>query len=582
MADAGLPVPVAWLGRTSTEDQQDPSLSLPRQLRKSRQALPDGYVIVAHFYDVESGRKELGDRGYSRAHEQFDIAIPRDGGIQDLLAEAGRPDRRFVAVICESIDRVARRTYFGTKIEYELEQNGVLLLAANEPIAPAAGGGQRSRKRAGPILTRRINQAIAEWCVVQMLELSWDGFCEHTEQGWNIGRPPYGYLAEKRPHPVPARRAEGKTKTRLVLDPAKGPTVTLIFQLRALQRLGYDEIADRLNTDLTRHLPPEPVDPRRAVGRWTGSAVRGILANPKYTGHMVWNRRASKKGGRCNPPSEWVWSPRPTHEPLVTEELFKAASPVAKYRQGSRTGAGINHHPQAKRSYRLRSYVTCDLCGRRMFGKTRHAIAYLACEPQRQHHKGRADWFGDHPKSLWVREEILLEAVRSFFTQRMFAPDRRRHLRAPLQRSAKDQRNDSATDRHKQLTRELAGLQRRKENLIDQLENFEATADADADREYRQSIQRRFAELTTERRTKQSELDQINIDAPTAGDAADLLDQISRLRVDLTELPEGLERKLYDAFHLKVLYNRTRHEATIQVMIREDTITMSAKATQGR
>lgn len=31
-AQAGLPVPVAWLGRTSTEDQQDPSLSLPRQL----------------------------------------------------------------------------------------------------------------------------------------------------------------------------------------------------------------------------------------------------------------------------------------------------------------------------------------------------------------------------------------------------------------------------------------------------------------------------------------------------------------------------------------------------------------------
>jgi DNA invertase Pin-like site-specific DNA recombinase len=200
-AQAGLPVSVAWLGRTSTEDQQDPSLSLPRQLRKSRQALPDGYVIVAHFYDVESGRKELDDRGRSRAHEQFDIAIPRDGGIQDLLAEAGQPDRRFVAVICESIDRVARRTYFGTKIEYELEQNGVLLLAANEPIAPATGGGQRSRKRAGPILTRRINQAIAEWYVVQMLELSWDGFCEHTEQGWNIGRPPYGYLAVERHSP---------------------------------------------------------------------------------------------------------------------------------------------------------------------------------------------------------------------------------------------------------------------------------------------------------------------------------------------------------------------------------------------
>jgi site-specific DNA recombinase len=28
---------------------------------------------------------------------------------------------------------------------------------------------------------------------------------------------------------------------------------------------------------------------------------------------MVWNRRATKKGGKVNPPSAWVWSPAPTH-----------------------------------------------------------------------------------------------------------------------------------------------------------------------------------------------------------------------------------------------------------------------------
>lgn len=60
-------MPVAWLGRTSTEDSQDPTISLPRQLRNSRDALPDGYIIVAHFYDVESGRKNLDERGSSRA-----------------------------------------------------------------------------------------------------------------------------------------------------------------------------------------------------------------------------------------------------------------------------------------------------------------------------------------------------------------------------------------------------------------------------------------------------------------------------------------------------------------------------------
>jgi len=48
-----------------------------------------------------------------------------------MLAEAKRPDRRFVAVACESIERVARVSYFSTKIEYELSQVGVALLAAD-------------------------------------------------------------------------------------------------------------------------------------------------------------------------------------------------------------------------------------------------------------------------------------------------------------------------------------------------------------------------------------------------------------------------------------------------------------------
>src|SRR5205085_245217 len=63
MADRNVPeafgpvtIPVAWLGRTSTDDNQDPTLSLPRQLGTCRSRLPDDFVIVAHFYDVESGR----------------------------------------------------------------------------------------------------------------------------------------------------------------------------------------------------------------------------------------------------------------------------------------------------------------------------------------------------------------------------------------------------------------------------------------------------------------------------------------------------------------------------------------------
>jgi Recombinase len=570
-------VPVAWLGRTSTEDAQDPTISLPRQLRNSRDALPDGFVIVAHFFDVESGRKDLADRGRGHAHERFAIPVPRDGGIADLLEEAVRPDRRFVAVVCESIERVARRTYFGTKVEYELEQSGVALLAADEPLpASQARPNGRSAKRATPILTRRVKQAIAEWYVLQMLELSWDGFCTHTEQGWNIGKPCYGYQADKIPHPVPAKRAEGRTKTRLLPDPVRGPVLTRILHHRALGRLGYDAIADRLNADPDANPPPQPVDPARAVGRWTGSAVREILRNPKYTGYMVWNRRASKKGGRCNPPSEWVWSPAPTHEPLVTKALFEAAAATSRVRQGSRTASGPSRHPQAARSYPLRSYVVCELCGRRMFGKTRRDLAYYACEPDQRHHAQRSSWQPGQPASLWVREDILLDVVHGFFAERIFGPDRRKLLATQLaSHAAPAETPDRSAERARALRHAISDIERRKRALIAELEaqpvGGDPGDDPDAARQYRQAIQHRFTELVAEHRAKTDEFAQLaeHQDQPGSPDSG-LLAALPELPLRLAGLPEHLQRGLYDAFQLQVRYHRPRHEVTIRVTIRAD------------
>ncbi|MER7003896.1 recombinase family protein [Dactylosporangium sp. NPDC000555] len=73
-------------------------------------------------------------------------------------------------------------------------------------------------------------------------------------------------------------------------------------------------------------------------GAWTGDSVREVLDNPKHTGYIVWNRRKDprpKRGvkGRVNPPSAWIWSSRPTHEPLITREIFNTASAVNRFRK---------------------------------------------------------------------------------------------------------------------------------------------------------------------------------------------------------------------------------------------------------
>jgi hypothetical protein len=58
-AGGAEPVPVAFLGRTSTLELQDPRASLRRQVRASQEWLPAGWFISAYYWDVESGGLDL-------------------------------------------------------------------------------------------------------------------------------------------------------------------------------------------------------------------------------------------------------------------------------------------------------------------------------------------------------------------------------------------------------------------------------------------------------------------------------------------------------------------------------------------
>jgi hypothetical protein len=135
--------------------------------------------------------------------------------------------------------------------------------------------------------------------------------------------------------------------------------------------MSYRGIAERLNLDPQQYPPPEPPDPARAAGRWLPAAVRSLLANPKYTGYMVWNRRARSRGNIHLPTDEWVCSSTPTHPAIITVEAFQQAAQVAPRRRGSRTTPGPNRaHPNnVGRSYLLRGYVFCAICGYRMHGR---------------------------------------------------------------------------------------------------------------------------------------------------------------------------------------------------------------------
>jgi DNA invertase Pin-like site-specific DNA recombinase len=563
-------VRVAFWGRCSTEDQQDPRQSMLRQLTNVKTAIPESWVIVAHFYDVESGRMELEARGRGENYERFAIPIARDGGIADLLDEATHPDRRFDAVICESISRVARCAYEGLSIERELERCEVPLFAANESITPG-------RSRAQTVLQRRINQGVSEYEVLNTLELSWGGLCTHVREGWNIGKPPYGYRSKTYRHPNTAKAERGHTKTRLEPDGIRGETVTQIALWRYHEGLGYDTIAERLNQDLTKYPPPEPPGKERARGAWGKTSVYEILKNPKSTGYQVFNRRASRsRRGKVNDPIKWVWSPAPTHEPLIPKWMYDELAARRQTKRGSRDGNRTNRHPATRHTYLMRGMIFHG-CGRRMFGHHRHSLTYYECFP-RANNRGRPDTYAGHVKSAYIREDAVLEAVSGFYADRVFGPHRQDLFAADLAGVDGHAAKQRDAERER-LQRVLADLARRQSNVMRQAQ------DGDPNDPFTQGLRQTYNNLEAERRAalatvaKLDAADQAAPDRPTAADAS-LLDDLPRLVLNLTEAPEDLLRRLFELTNLAVQLHDGSDHVTITIRLSAEELAVIAHAAE--
>ena len=475
-------------------------------------------------------------------------------------------------MICESIDRVARRTYYGTMIEHEPERAGVLLVAADEPM-------HAGRKRATAILTRRVKQGVAEWYALEALEKSWDGFKEHTEQGYNIGRPPYGYLAEKIPHPVPARREQGKTKTRLVLDPVRAPVVRYLYDLYLSTGLGLMQLRDKLNADPDAYPPPTPPDPRRALGHWAVSSVWEILRNPKYTGYMVWNRRARKSAGnRINPPSEWIWSPEPMHPAIISRAEYDTVATRAAANEASRRPT--TGQPAAERTrteYLYRGLVRCGICGLRMSGNIRRRTGrrYYFCYPHKQR---TAKIPPDHPPTVYLGEPGLHEAITSWLSYAVFGPDRSTYWRQALAASTDQEHNRRApvAARLAETTADVAELNRRLQRQVLNLEADDITPAA------RRQITTRIAELETAIGQRQADADHLRAELdslpPDIDQTTAALARLPEVADNLADRPQPALRLLYDVLNIKIQYQPGEHAVDVEITLTDaigDTTTLA-------
>lgn len=138
------------------------------------------------------------------------------------------------------------------------------------------------------------------------------------------------------------------------------------------------------------------------------------------------------------------------------------------------------------------------------------------------------------------------------------------------QRTADNRRAES-------LRNQVADLAARQDRLIEELETTDP-----ADRTFRDRLRRRFDTLETERADKTAQLHDLDSTTRTAPEqAAELLDALPILEdLDITEAPERVQRKLYDALQLTIHYDRP-DQARFRLVLTDDTAEALAATSGG-
>jgi site-specific DNA recombinase len=407
----------ALSARTSTDDLQDPADSLRWQTDVAARLVAPHGEIVTTYHDIDKSRSLPWDRRPEASRILADLKDHNRGWDALVIAE---PQRAFSGTQFEGI--LFQFAHYGVGLwvpelggAVDINNDGHYMALSNYGTMSRA---ERNRTRL------RVKHAVRA----------------HAQAGrWLGGRPPYGYLiADLGPHSNPSKAASGARLHQLAPDPLTAPVVRRIYDLY-LAGSGYKQIA----TVLTSEGVPSPSahdrirNSHRSGHAWAMSAVRTILANPRYLGFHV-SGRTKKADILLDPdiPSlghvtrqqwqdrdEWVTASVQTYEAIVEEMTWRQVAALIASNSRSKAPARSRTHSGMRRSepsrYPLAGLVVCDCCGKKLQGNLVRGHAFYRCKvsgdyPVAMH---------DHPRSLAVREDRLLPHIDAWLGE-LFAPDR--------------------------------------------------------------------------------------------------------------------------------------------------------------
>ncbi|TCC48032.1 recombinase family protein [Kribbella capetownensis] len=410
---------LAFYGRCSTEDNQDPRTSLAWQMGEATRFVePLGGQIVEQFFDV----------GQSRS-----LPWERRGEAGRLLQELKNPQRGWDGLVVGEATRCWYSNQFSLTWP-KFHRYGVSLWipslggqfdpenTVHDMAMTITGGLSKSERQH---VQRRVRAAMAAQVVM-------DG----RYQG---GRAPYGYVVvDAGPHPNPRKAQEGYRLRVLAVDEDAAAVVERMFELY-LGGLGLKSIAETLNVEgvpcPSAHTPQQ--NRHRKGDGWQHSTVKAILENPRYTGFAIYGRWRKVEelldpedvaAGhvvrfRRSPQSKIVRSREPAHPAIVSVDVFTRVQLEIRARRGADMAARASQ-PRTlvgpKSAYLFRGAICCETCGRKMEGARRKHAVFYRCAA-RTLVPGSSAALG-HPPTVYVREDQLSHGVNEWIAG-LFSPD---------------------------------------------------------------------------------------------------------------------------------------------------------------
>jgi len=541
---------LAFYGRCSTEDNQDPKTSKAWQVGEAARFVePLGGVIVEEFFDIGQSR--------SLPWERRDEASRALQALKD-------PGRGWDGLVVGE----ATRCWFGNQFSLtwpKFDRYGVSLWipslggrfdsenTVHDMAMTITGGLSKSERQH---VQRRVRAAMAAQVLI-------DG----KHQG---GRAPYGYVVvDAGPHPNPRKAQEGYRLRVLALDEVAAPVVERIFTL-FLDGMGHKAIAHLLNLERipcpSAHTPSQ--NRHRTGDGWQSSTVRAILDNPRYTGFAVYGRR-QKVEELLNPDevaaghvvrfrrsaqAKIVRSREPAHPAIISVEDFTRVQLELRARAGaSRAGRSSPNRTRvvAEPTYLFRGAIRHAECGRKMEGAKRSHAVFYRCAARTLVPGARE--LLDHPPTVYLREDHLAGEVNRWIGG-LFSP---RNLESTVAALVGSQNAPDPAEVAE------AAFRRRISAADAEMARLQRALEAGWDPEHLTS---QYNAAVAEKRAAQAGMAAVEVtERLTADEVRDMIAELGDMRKVLDRADRGDLADLYKALDLAVTFDHRERVAEVVI-----------------